>query len=333
MTDAKPTLKTISRLSGLAVPTVSRALNDAPDIGAETKKRIRRIADEIGYVPNRAGVRLRTGRTNVISLVISTEHDIMNQTARLFTSIAGELRGTRYHLNVTPSFPGEDKMRPVRYIVESQAADAIILNQIEPEDERVRYLLDRQFPFATHGRSNWSDQHAYADYDNEAFARAAIQKVHQRGRKHILLLAPPIEQSYAQHMRKGAAEEAQKHGMRFQIAVGTSSDEPNEAVRTYIRDMLRQDPSIDAIVCGSSNSTMAAVAGAEESGRVLGESIDIVGKEAISFLKLFRKELLVLPEDVRSVGEFLADAAIRAASEPEKSPMQWIETPTVDDFI
>ena len=71
------------------MPTVSRALNDAPDIGAETKARVRRIAAEIGYVPNRAGVRLRTGRTNVISLVLSTEHDQMNHTARLISSVAG----------------------------------------------------------------------------------------------------------------------------------------------------------------------------------------------------------------------------------------------------
>ncbi len=49
---AKPTLKTISQISGLAVPTVSRALNDAPDIGSATKKLVRKIADEIGYVPN-----------------------------------------------------------------------------------------------------------------------------------------------------------------------------------------------------------------------------------------------------------------------------------------
>ncbi|MEN8896175.1 MAG: LacI family DNA-binding transcriptional regulator [Yoonia sp.] len=72
--DGKPTLKTIALMSGLAVPTVSRALNDAPDIGAKTKELVRKIAADIGYVPNRAGVRLRTGRTNVISLVISTEH-------------------------------------------------------------------------------------------------------------------------------------------------------------------------------------------------------------------------------------------------------------------
>ena len=69
-TEKKPTLRTISEISGLAVPTVSRALNDAPDIGRETKQRVREIAREIGYVPNRAGVRLRTGKTNVISLVL-----------------------------------------------------------------------------------------------------------------------------------------------------------------------------------------------------------------------------------------------------------------------
>ena len=333
MTTEKPTLKTISRLSGLAVPTVSRALNDAPDIGAETKQKIRRIADEIGYVPNRAGVRLRTGRTNVISLVISTEHDIMNQTARLITATAGKLRGTPYHLNVTPFFPGEDTMRPIRYIVETGAADAVIFNQVEPEDPRVRYLLDQNFPFATHGRSKWSDQHGYADYDNEAFARVAVKRLKSRGRKHVLLLAPPPEHSYAQHMRAGAAAQAKSEGMRFHIAADITSDAPNAITREVIASTLTADPSIDAIVCGSSNSTMASVAGAESAGRTLGQDIDVVGKEAISFLKLFRKDLLVLPEDVNRVGEFVAEAAIRAIRHPGETPMQWVEVPTIDDFI
>ena len=113
----KPTLKTISRLSGMAVPTVSRALGDAPDISLETKAKVRRIADKIGYIPNRAGVRLRTGRTYVIALVLSTEHDVMNMTARLISSIADGLRGSLYHLVVTPDFPDEDPMKAIRYIV------------------------------------------------------------------------------------------------------------------------------------------------------------------------------------------------------------------------
>ena len=59
----KPTLKTISEITGLAVTTVSRALGDAPQIALETRKRVRQVAAEIGYLPDRAAQRLRTGRT------------------------------------------------------------------------------------------------------------------------------------------------------------------------------------------------------------------------------------------------------------------------------
>ena len=59
---ARPTLKTIAYMTGLGVTTVSRALNDAPDIGQATKERVRLVAKQIGYRPNRAGVRLRPAR-------------------------------------------------------------------------------------------------------------------------------------------------------------------------------------------------------------------------------------------------------------------------------
>ena len=96
----RPTLKTIARISGMAVATVSRALSDAPDIGRDTKDFVGRVADVIGYVPNRAGLRLRTGRTNVITLVIPAEGDVMNNASKLTSSIAEEMRGTQFHLNV-----------------------------------------------------------------------------------------------------------------------------------------------------------------------------------------------------------------------------------------
>jgi LacI family transcriptional regulator len=69
----RPTLKTIAALTGLSIATVSRALKDAPDIGEDTKRRVREEAARVGYRPNRAGVRLRTGKTNVIALIVSTQ--------------------------------------------------------------------------------------------------------------------------------------------------------------------------------------------------------------------------------------------------------------------
>ncbi len=323
----KPTLKTISLLSGLAVPTVSRALNDAPDIGAETKKLIRRIAAEIGYVPNRAGVRLRTGRTNVISLVLSTEHDVMNHTARLISSIAGALQNTPYHMIVTPYFPDDDIMKPIRYIVETGSADAVIFNQTQPADPRVAYLMARQFPFVTHGRTMWSDRHPYFDYDNTAFGWIGVQTLAARQRRRILLVAPPMDQNYAQNMRDGALAAAAATGVELRIAPGVTSDDGNQFVKQAIADLMIADPAIDAIICSSTSAAMAAVVGLEMAGRVVGADIDVFAKEAIPFLHMFRSGIIALNEDVGQAGAFLAQAAMQAVREPDRPPMQGLDVP------
>ncbi|SFR31689.1 transcriptional regulator, LacI family [Yoonia tamlensis] len=324
---AKPTLKTIARISGLAVPTVSRALNDAPDIGAETKKLIRKIAKEVGYIPNRAGVRLRTGRTNVISLVMSTEHDVMSHTARLISSVAGGLRDTPYHLVVTPFFPDQDPMDPVRYIVETGSADAVIINQVQPQDPRIAYLMERHFPFATHGRSDWSDRHAYYDFDNSAFGEIAINELADRGRKNVLVIAPPAAHAYAQHMIYGTRKAAAERGINAILADPITSDTQIDDVVDYVLQTLRSRPEIDAILTASTSSAMGAVSGLEQTGAQVGREIDVSTKEAIPFLNLFRADILTVNEKVGAAGAFLARAAIQAIRSPLTTPMQQLEIP------
>jgi LacI family transcriptional regulator len=312
------------------VPTVSRALNDAPDIGQETKKRVRRIADEIGYIPNRAGVRLRTGRTNVLSLVLSTEHDVMNHTARLISSVAGALQGTPYHLVITPYFPSDDPMKPIRYIVETGSADAVIFNQTLPRDPRVAWLMERGFPFATHGRDDWCDRHPYFDYDNAAFAALAVRRLARNGRHNLLLLAPPSEQNYGQDTRRGAAAAAAATGVHLTVAGDITSDSPSPQVTAGMAAHLATDPAIDGIICCSTASTMASVAALESRGRCLGADIDVVAKEAMPLLCLFRKDIIALAEDVKTAGEFLARAAIQAIREPHLPPLQGLDIPRDD---
>lgn len=323
----RPTLKTIAQIAGLAVPTISRALSDAPDIGEATKKRVREIATRIGYRPNRAGVRLRTGKTNVISLVLSTEHEMMNHTARLISTLAGDLRGTPYHLIVTPFFPDEDPMLPIRYIVETGSADGIIINQIEPRDRRVAYMMEKGFPFATHGRTEWS--HPYADFDNEAWGAISVRRLVARGRRKLALLRPPHGQSYSIHMHDGAAREALRLGVDLSVIREASADGPSAAVEPAIAAALTGPDACDGLIIPSAMAAMAAVTAAERAGLVLGRDFDLSSKEAISFLSRFRNEILVTHEDVTTAGTFLAKALIHRIAHPEAEPMTYLDVPVM----
>jgi LacI family transcriptional regulator len=324
----RPTLKTIAAETGLAIATVSRALKDAPDIGEATKRRVRETALRLGYRPNRAGVRLRTGKTNVIALVLSTEADMMNHTSRLIYSIAAELRGTAYHLVVMPFFADEDPMTPIRYLVETESADGLIINQTTADDPRVAYMIEQGFPFATHGRTSLNIDHPYFDYDNEEFARIAVRTLAARKHRNLMLIAPPAQQNYSRHMVKGFVEECAVLGLSAEILGSADSDSGAHRIEAEMTERFATHPAPDALVVGSTTAAMASVTGAERAGFQIGVDFDVVAKEAISFLKRFRKEIIVLHEDVNHAGEFLARAVIAAIERRAPEQGQFIETPT-----
>ncbi|MEO9168530.1 MAG: LacI family DNA-binding transcriptional regulator, partial [Aestuariivirga sp.] len=110
--EKRPTLRSLAEITGLGISTVSQALRDSPDIALETRKRVRLAAQQAGYRPNRAGVRLRTGKSNVITLVLNPQDGssgvFSNQDgssgffANIVYGISDALANTSYHLVVTP---------------------------------------------------------------------------------------------------------------------------------------------------------------------------------------------------------------------------------------
>lgn len=65
-------LKDIADKAGVSINTVSRALRDCSDIGEETKNKIKKIAQELEYVPNGVSYFMRSGKTNLIGIVVSS---------------------------------------------------------------------------------------------------------------------------------------------------------------------------------------------------------------------------------------------------------------------
>ena len=323
----RPTLKTIARLAGVAVPTVSRALSNAPGIGESTKERVRALALELGYRPNRAGLRLRTGKTNVLALVLSTDHDVMNHTAKLITAVASECRGTPYHLVVMPYFPDESPLTPVEYIVRTGSADGVILNRIQPRDTRVEFLRERRFPFVMHGRTADCGEDPYFDFDNETYGRLCAETFAARGRKRMLIVAPPGDQSYSQHMTRGASEAATSAGMTARVLEGATSDSPTDRVAAAVAADLALHPDTDCVMTASAPSAVAATQSIEAAGRTIGRDIDLASKEAISFLKVFRQEILVFHEDVAGTGSFLARALMQRIDRPDLPALQKVIRP------
>jgi LacI family transcriptional regulator len=148
-TKKRATLRTIAELTGLSQSTVSLSLRGGTSLREETRRRIAEVAASVGYVPDRAGVRLRTGKTNVIALVLDGAEDSIDFARHMIQGIGHAIKDTRYHMNVSPEFDRTHSVDTVRYILENRTADGLIITHTTARDPRVQLLMDADFPFVT----------------------------------------------------------------------------------------------------------------------------------------------------------------------------------------
>lgn len=306
MSNIRPTLRTIAEMTGLAITTVSKALNDAPDISAATKEKIRKVADQVGYFPDRAGVRLRTGKTNVISLVMDQGDSIPSFARRIIMGISKVLAETNYHLVVMPQFREDSHSSTMKYILASKSADGIIFTHTKPLDERIKLLQEHDIPFITHGRSELSCPHPYHDFDNRSFAYQATMRLVTKGRYRLALLAPPPEFTYYGHTVHGFHQALQETGAHGVIWKDVNLDTAVTDLRDYIRILFGSGDYPDGIVSGCELSTLALMDGIKKAGFRPGIDIDMVSKQTANILDVISPGIDSLGEDLVFAGEQLA---------------------------
>src|SRR5690625_6025491 len=89
---AMTTMRDVARRAGVSAKTVSRVFNDDPHVTEETRQRVRRALDELGYVPNRLAKAFRGGRHKALAVAVP---DIADP---FFASLVKELATSSYDL-------------------------------------------------------------------------------------------------------------------------------------------------------------------------------------------------------------------------------------------
>ncbi len=325
-TESRVTLKSLAAITNLGISTVSQALRNSPEISIETRRRVQLAAKQAGYRPNRAGVRLRTGKTSVITVVLNAADGGANFFSDFVYGISDGLKDSNYHLVVTP-YSLSDPMEPIRYIVETQSADGVILSRTQRNDPRVRFLVDNNIPFATHGRTEMDIEHPYHDYDNEAFAKLATDKLAERGRMNIAFIGPPPDLTYHKHAHLGFDRGIKANGQSVFPLGQLNIDMPLDDARKAAAEIAMLTNRPDGIICISSPMAIAVMVGMQDAGLEIGKDFDIVSKQTTELTNLVGQKVIAIPEDFREAGFSTARKVIAAIAGEPVETLQKVVTP------
>ena len=168
-------MKDISKICGVSIATVSKALNDQNDIGADTKERIRQVARELGYFPNSSARALKTKRTYNIGVLFVDEaqsgltHDYFANVLNSFKKVV-EDKG----YDITFINAGTKKNRPMSYLEHCRyrGFDGVVIACVDFENPEVEELIKSDIPLVT--------------IDHLFYGRAAVISDNVTGMKELL---------------------------------------------------------------------------------------------------------------------------------------------------
>jgi LacI family transcriptional regulator len=317
LSDGKPTLRTVADATGFSVATVSRALADDPRIAAKTRATVAAAAEKLGYIPDRAARRLRTGRTQVIALLLNTDHEFLGFTHEFLSGMTAALAGTGYAVNVVPDTAEDDRLRPVKAILRNNLADGILFSRTEAFDPRARLLMEADFPFVSHGRTEFSTPHPWVDFDNEAFARRAVDRLVAQGRTRLSMVMPDDKYTFAQHLRYGFLSAVRAAGIDYEIVPGVTLDSAPQDIAAAILSSRQGPTPPDGYICVGEATALVTLGALTDSGAVHGVDADIIAKRASPIFDTIRPRIPTVFEDVRATGYAMAGMLLRRmAGEP-----------------
>ena len=245
----------------------------------------------------------------------------------MIQGIGRAIAGTRYHLTVTPEFDGTKSVETIRYILDNRTADGVIITHTGPRDRRVQMLMDADFPFVTHGRTEFFTPHAFHDFHSETFAGMAAERLAAKGCKDILLVVGDDSTTNYHNIVTAFHKATARLGVNGRILDGTLARGRPAEIRKLGQALAQSTDRPDGIICDSEMRTIALVGGLQDGGLRLGRDIELVYKQTSDILPTLFPDLDSIVEDVFAAGGELTRLLLRRIEGEKPEALQTLSEP------
>ncbi len=185
-----PTQADVAKLAGVSRTTVSYVLNNnaSVSIPEETQRRVRDAAEALGYTPHSQAQRLRSGKTNTITMLFPWDENCTQIELEFLTGAARAATEEEYFFNlITVPVSAEKLLNLYR----GRQTDGVILMQIRLHDWRVDLLRENEFPFVIIGSCADNTGVSFVDIEYDKGVFQSFEHLVELGHREIGFLTFP----------------------------------------------------------------------------------------------------------------------------------------------
>jgi LacI family transcriptional regulator, galactose operon repressor len=309
----RPTIKDVAARAGVSIATVSRALNDKGDVSTETRERVRKVADEVGYSADPAARSLVTHKTRLVAVVVGDNAGHRDLSLVFFGKVLAAISGRLAQSSYDPV------LLPRGDIDADHRFDAAVLIGVDDDDPLISALSSRGVPLVGVD-VRLAGSAAYVGSDHAAGMRLALGHLHALGHRRVAHVAGALNTVAGVQRVEAFRDEAR----------ALSLDESDELVRqgdfssasgyreTCALLALGERPT--AILAASDLMALAALQAIRDAGLEPGRDIAVVGFDDLEAAALAHPPLTTVRQDRRELGTLAATRAIELIEQPDVTP-------------
>jgi LacI family transcriptional regulator len=301
-----PRITDVAALAGVSTSTASKALNDTGQLRPETRERVRRAAEQLGFTPDSRGRALSSGRSYTVGLITTDSSGRFSIPIMLGAEdalSAGEMA-------LVLCDTRDDPLRESHYLksLVSRRVDGIIVTGRRTEP---RPPIDVPIPVVYAFSASTNPEDTSVMVDDHGGASSTVQHLLALGRRRIAHISGPSTHRSAL-TRAAATVETAGDALVGEPLHGEWSERWG---RHAVDVLLRTAPDVDAISCGSDQIARGVCDRLRELGRAVPEDIAVTGYDNWSVMALAsRPPLTTVDLELEQLGRRTAHLLLEAIS-------------------
>jgi len=325
-----PTLEEVAKLAGVSRSTVSRVVNDQPNVRPEVRERVWQVAREVGYQPHAAARSLVTSRTHVIGMVIPEAVTTLFSDpffSLLLRGATDACNSHQYQLMLSLLTANADRQEIYQRILRSGYLDGAIVASASLDDPLISDLLRDRIPFVSVGRHPNKPVH-YVDADNVSGARMAVEHLIRLGHRRIATITGPLDMIAGQERLSGYRQALEARGIPVEEELIVEGDFTEASGTAGMQRLLPVSPS--AVFVASDMMAIGALRSLRQADRQVPQDIALVGFDDIPIASAIVPALTTVRQPIERMGSMAVEVLLSVLedSSGEEALAQRIVLPT-----
>lgn len=303
------TIKDVAKSLNISITTVSRALDGYPDVSAETRQRVVDAAEIMGYSPNRAARQLRKQKSETIGFILPASALRFDEPffTEFVSGLGDSLSRKNYDLLVANATSDEQERYFYNRWINGHKVDGMVLNRLQVNDWRIKFLTDSKFPFSALGKTPDNSDYPHVLVDGSQTYLELIKHLQTNGFKRIAFIGGPVSLINHQNQIEWIKNSIQNCGIPFDPKLIRSAALNSSSGYDIASQLLELPHPPDAILCINDETAFGTLHAAHEHRLIIGKEIAIAGFDGVQESRYTEPPLTTLDIPLRDIAQLLAD--------------------------